>query len=75
MTPIESQIEGIVDSIISCRVYRPLYFPNTLPLIYFFSSISTAKAFVQTITPSLLDYHKVDHLVSQSPVPSRGIYS
>ena len=68
-------LEGTVDSVISCRMYCPLYFPHTLPLIYIFSSISTAKAFAQTITPSLLDYHKANHLVSQSPVPSRGIYS
>lgn len=68
------KLEGIVDSIISCRMYCPLYFPNALPLIYFFSSISTAKAFVQTITPSLLDYHKADHLVLISSPIQRDIF-
>ena len=33
------KLEGTVDSIISCRVYCPLYFPHTLPLTYFTSHL------------------------------------
>lgn len=68
-------LEGILDSALSCRKYCPLYFPHTWNLIYSFSSTSTAKAFGQAFTPSLLNYWKADHLVSQPPVPPRGIHS
>lgn len=64
-------MEGILDSSLSCRKYCP---PTRLKSNLLLFHIP-ANASPQALITSLLDYSEADHLVFQPPVPSRAIHS